>query len=147
MDVLSLIVHNGTDPSIRDRAFIRFWDRQETLCTITHAQFLDQALAYGCMLKGMKERLGIQAGERFHVGVFMQNIPEFFFILGGCAFTNATLVGVNNAQVGEKLAFDINNIDMHVLFVDHAPQPGTGGTFLDTVLASKEAYGFTSLTD
>jgi fatty-acyl-CoA synthase len=147
MDVSSLIMHNGTDSCIRDSTFIMFWDENESLARITYAQYLSQSLAYGCMLKGLKERLGIDPGERFHVGVFMQNIPEFFFILGGCAFTGATLVGVNNAQVGEKLAFDINNIDMHVLFVDHAKQPNAGGTFLDTVLRAKETQGFTSLTE
>jgi fatty-acyl-CoA synthase len=145
MDVSSLIRHNGTDPAIRDRAFIKYHDNKEALRTITYAEYLKESLAYGCMLQEMKTSLGIGPGERFHVGVFMQNIPEFFFILGGCAFTNATLVGVNNAQVGEKLAFDINNIDMHVLFVDHAKQPGTSGTFLDTVLKARDAHGFTSL--
>ncbi|HWR67648.1 MAG TPA: AMP-binding protein, partial [Desulfomonilia bacterium] len=58
-----------------------------------------------------------------------------------------TLVGINNAQVGEKLAFDINTIDLHVLFVDYAPQPGTQGTFLDTVLRAGEQHGFTGLRE
>jgi len=147
MDVADIIVQNGTEPAMRDRVFILFRDDSEMLKTLTYAEFYELSLAYGNMLKGMKQSLKIGEKDRFHVGVFMQNIPEFFFLLGGCAFTNATLVGVNNAQVGEKLAFDINNIDMHVLFVDHAGQPGTGGTFLDTVLFAKEIFGFTGLTE
>ncbi|MRR34906.1 hypothetical protein EG829_09470 [bacterium] len=147
MNIAELIAHNGSDPSIRDRAFIRFFDPDDRLCTITHGDFLGQCLACGNMLKRMRQILGVRERKRFHVGVFMQNIPEFFFLLGGCAFTNATLVGVNNAQVCEKLAFDINNIDTHVLFVDHAKQPGTDGTFLDTVLRARDAFGFTSLMD
>ena len=147
MDVADIIVQNGTEPAMRDRAFILFRDDTEMLKTFTYAEFYEQSLSYGNMISGMKQSLRVGENDRFHVGVFMQNIPEFFFLLGGCAFTNATLVGVNNAQVGEKLAFDINNIDMHVLFVDHAMQPGTGGTFLDTVLTAKETFGFTGLTE
>ncbi len=145
MNIARVIIHNGSDPLIIDRSFIMFRDDAEGLRSISYAEYLQQSLAYGNMLKSMKARLGIGSGQRFHVGVFMQNIPEFFFLLGGCAFTNATLVGVNNAQVGEKLAFDINNIDMHVLFVDHAAQPGTKGTFLDTVMNARDVHGFSSL--
>ncbi len=147
MNVADIIVHNGTDPAVKDRVFIQFRDDTEVLRTITYSDFYKRSLLYGNMLSGMKQSLRISGHERFHVGVFMQNIPEFFFLLGGCAFTNSTLVGVNNAQVGEKLSFDINNIDMHVLFVDHASQPGTEGTFLDTVLKAKEDFGFTNLTE
>jgi len=147
MNVADIIVHNGIDPAVRDRVFILFRDEKESLHAFTYKEFYEQSLRYGNMLNNMKQALRISDDARFHVGVFMQNIPEFFFLLGGCAFTNATLVGVNNAQVGEKLAFDINNIDMHALFADHAEQPGTGGTFLDTVLATKESFGFTSLTE
>ena len=147
MNVADIIVHNGTDPAVKDRVFIQFRDDTEALQTITYSDFYKRSLLYGNMLSGMKQSLRISDHERFHVGVFMQNIPEFFFLLGGCALTNSTLVGVNNAQVGEKLSFDINNIDMHVLFVDHAGQPGTEGTFLDTVLKAQGDFGFTSLTE
>jgi fatty-acyl-CoA synthase len=147
MNIADIIVHNGTDPAVQDRIFIQFRDDTEGLQSITYSDYYKQSLLYGNMLSSMKQSLRISGHERFHVGVFMQNIPEFFYLLGGCAFTNATLVGVNNAQVGEKLSFDINNIDMHVLFVDHADQPGTEGTFLDTALKAKEDFGFTSLTE
>ena len=147
MNVADIIVQNGTDPAVKDRVFIRFRDDTQGLQAITYSDFHKRSLLYGNMLCSLKQSLRISDHERFHVGVFMQNIPEFFFLLGGCAFTNSTLVGVNNAQVGEKLSFDINNIDMHVLFVDHARQPGTEGTFLDTVLKAKEDFGFTSLTE
>jgi len=145
MNFADVIVKNGRDPQIRDRVFILFRDEKEILRTVSYEDFYEQSLTYGNLISRLKLEKGLKAEERFHVGVFMQNIPEFFFILGGCAFTNSTLVGVNNAQVGEKLAFDLNNIDTQVLFVDEAKQPGTEGTFLDTVLRSKQAYGFTSL--
>ncbi len=147
MNLADIISRGGTDPELRDRVFIMFRQDSEEIRTITYGELYARSLAYGALIASIKERRGIATPERFHVGVFMQNIPEFFFLLFGCAFTNATLVGVNNAQVGEKLAFDINNIDMHVLVSDYAPQPGTDGTFLDTVLRARGLFGFTSLQD
>ncbi|MDT8273436.1 MAG: AMP-binding protein, partial [Desulfomonilia bacterium] len=145
MTVAELIRNNGTDPEIKDRPFILLRDGAENLSSITYGEYLDQCLAYGNLIRELKQSRPDKESNRFHVGVFMQNIPEFFFLLGGCSFTNTTLVGINNAQIGEKLAFDINNIDLHVLFVDHAPQPGTSGTFLDTVLDAQREHGFSSL--
>jgi fatty-acyl-CoA synthase len=147
MNLADIITKGGTDPELRDRVCIMFRQDSEEIRDITYGELYARSLAYGALIASLKERHGIATPGRFHVGVFMQNIPEFFFLLFGCAFTNATLVGVNNAQVGEKLAFDINNIDMHVLVSDYAPQPGTDGTFLDTVLRARELFGFTSLQD
>jgi len=146
MNVSEIIIHHGSEPDIKRRTFIQYRDDSDELRYISYQEFYHQSLVYGNMLQSIRNSLNLSDTDRFHVGVFMQNIPEFFFLLGGCAFTNATLVGVNNAQVGEKLAFDINNIDMHVLFVDHARQPGTPGTFLDTVLKASEDFGFSNLS-
>ncbi len=145
MNLADIIIRNGTDPSIKDRTFILYRDEQEEIHSISYGEYHRISLAYANALQSLRYAQGVKATERFHVGVFMQNIPEFFFLLGGCSFTNSTLVGLNNAQVGEKLAFDINNIDMNVLFVDHAHQPGTDGTFLDTVMKAKESHGFSTL--
>lgn len=145
LNLAEVITVNGTDAAIKDRAFILYRDAAEKLQTISYAQFYDTARAYGNLLKHIRQAKGIKAGARLHVGVFMQNIPEFFYLLGGCAFTNATLVGINNAQVGEKLAFDINNIDLAVLCVDDVEQPGTSGTFLESVLKAQAEFGFAAL--
>lgn len=147
MNIAEVIVHHGTDSSIKEKIHIMFRDEQGELQPITYEEYYLKSLEYGNMIHQLKLEHGVKESERFHVGVFMQNIPEFFYILGGCAFTNSTLVGVNNAQMGEKLAFDINNIDIKILFVDNVEQPGTGGTFLETVLKAKETIGFTTLTE
>jgi len=34
-------------------------------------------------------------GRPFHVGVLADNVPEFSFLLGGCAFAGAVLVALN----------------------------------------------------
>lgn len=147
MNIAEIIVHHGTDSSIKEKTFIMFRDEQGEMQSITYEDYYQKSLEYGNMIHQLKREHGEKISERFHVGVFMQNIPEFFYILGGCAFTNSTLVGVNNAQVGDKLAFDINTIDIKILFVDSVEQPGTGGTFLETVLHAKDTIGFTTLTE
>ncbi|HQI81237.1 MAG TPA: AMP-binding protein [Deltaproteobacteria bacterium] len=147
MNVADIVIRGGTDPCLRDRVLLLSRQDSGEVLSVTYGELYARSLAYGALIDALRREQGIAPPSRFHVGVFMQNIPEFFFLLFGCAFTNATLVGVNNAQVGEKLAFDINNIDMHVLVADHAPQPGTDGTFLDTVLRARDQFGFTALKD
>ena len=40
----------------------------------------------------------------FHVGVLMDNVPEFSFLLGGAALAGAVIVGLNTSRRGEELA-------------------------------------------
>ena len=75
----------------------------------------------------------------------MQNTPEAVYLCGGCVFTDATLVGINNAQVGEKLATDGKNMDIEVLFADDVEQPKTGRTFLEALLEAHRRYDLGSL--
>ncbi|MFH1515402.1 MAG: AMP-binding protein [bacterium] len=147
MNLAEIIRHNGEDPEIKNRTFILFREEDGSVATITYDDFYRKSIEYGNLIHQIKKEQGVEPSTRFHVGVFMQNIPEFFYILGGCSFTNSTLIGINNAQVGEKLAFDINNIDVNILFVDSANQPKTDGTFLDAVFRAKNAHGFKTLND
>ena len=40
----------------------------------------------------------------FHVGVLMDNVPEFSFLLGAAAFSGAVIVGLNPTRRGAELA-------------------------------------------
>ena len=46
-------------------------------------------------------------GRPFHVGVLADNVPEFSFLLGGCAFAGAVLVALNPVRRGTALAWDV----------------------------------------
>ena len=107
--------------------------------------FYDKSINYAALIQEIKREKGKTDADRFHVGFFMQNTPEVIYLLGGCAFTNSTLVGLNNAQIGEKLAVDINNMEIDVLFVDEVQQPKTGKTFLENVIVAQKKYGFSTL--
>ena len=47
----------------------------------------------------------------FHVGVLLDNVPEYVFLLGGAALAGATVVGINPTRRGEELAADIRHTD------------------------------------
>jgi fatty-acyl-CoA synthase len=145
-DFSELIVCRGTDPATRGRVFITNREDDGSLREYTYEQLYRGSLEYGNMIRRVRETRGKLDSERFHVGVFMQNRPEFFFILGGCAFTNSTLVGINSAQMGEKLAFDINNIDVDILIADDGAHPATKRAFTITALEAGERFGFGALT-
>jgi len=143
MNFAQLIEQRGTDPATRQRVFIRYRDEDEQIHNLTYAEFYERALQYGQIIQRVRwEKRGSDPRHgRFHVGIYLQNVPEFLYILGGCAFSGATLVGINNAQVGEKLALDIDRMDVDVLFVDDATHK-TGEAFIERVMEAKERYGF-----
>jgi fatty-acyl-CoA synthase len=44
-----------------------------------------------------------------HVGVLLENVPEYLFWAGGAAFAGATIVGINPTRRGAELAHDIDH--------------------------------------
>lgn len=51
----------------------------------------------------------------FHVGVMLENDPEYLFMIGAAAYAGATVVGVNLTRRGEELARDIRQTDCQIL--------------------------------
>ncbi len=62
-------------------------------------------------------------GEPFHVGVLLDNVPEFSFLLAAAAYAGATVVGINPTRRGAELARDITHSDCRILITEdrHAP--------------------------
>jgi len=54
----------------------------------------------------------------FHVGVLADNVPEFSFLLGGCAFAGAVLVALNPVRRGDALARDVARTDCQYVLAD-----------------------------
>ncbi len=59
----------------------------------------------------------------FHVGVLLDNVPEFPMWLGAAALSGATLVGINPTRRGEELARDIRHTDCQVIVTEPAHHP------------------------
>ena len=122
MNIAQVIEYYGTHPQYKDRTFFMYYDEEDGFQDVSFARFLKRSLDYAGMIDSLKRRQGREGENRFHVGFYMQNTPEVLYAFGGCAFTSATLVGINNAQVGQGLATDIKNMDVDVLLVDEVAQ-------------------------
>lgn len=55
-----------------------------------------------------------------HIGVLLDNVPEYLFWLGGAALAQTALVGINPTRRGEELAADIAFTDIAVVITDDA---------------------------
>ena len=55
-----------------------------------------------------------------HVGVLLDNEPEYLFLAGGAALVGATVVGINPTRRGGELAADIAHTDCRVVITDAA---------------------------
>jgi len=56
----------------------------------------------------------------FHVGVLLDNVAEYLFLLGGAALAGATIVGINPTRRGEELATDIRHSDCQFIVTEQA---------------------------
>ncbi|MCT2586353.1 AMP-binding protein [Actinophytocola gossypii] len=61
---------------------------------------------------------GLRRPGPFHVGVLMDNVPEYSLLLGGAAFAGAVLVGLNTARRGDALVRDVRRADCQVVITD-----------------------------
>ncbi|MGK9273058.1 AMP-binding protein [Williamsia muralis] len=55
----------------------------------------------------------------FHIGVLLENTPEFVFWLGAAALTGATIVGINPTRRGKELEAEVRYVDCQLIVTDH----------------------------
>jgi fatty-acyl-CoA synthase len=53
-----------------------------------------------------------------HVGVMLENVPEYLFLLGGAALAGAVVVGINPTRRGAERATDIRHTDCQLICTD-----------------------------
>jgi acyl-CoA synthetase (AMP-forming)/AMP-acid ligase II len=90
------------------RTFLLFDDRQWTF-----AETFATACRFANLFLHHRD-----AARPFHVGVLMDNLPEFLFAELGCALAGATLVGLNPTRTGAFLARDIAYSDCQIVIVE-----------------------------
>ena len=59
-------------------------------------------------------------GRPWHIGVLLENTPEYIFLIAGAALCGATVVGINPTRRGAGLAGDIRGTDCAVIVTDAA---------------------------
>lgn len=90
-----------TNRSADDNPALLFEDQRWTW-----REFVREAAVRASMLR----QLGPE-GYPWHIGVLMENTPEYLFLIAGAALTGATVVGINPTRRGEHLATDIRGTD------------------------------------
>ncbi len=54
----------------------------------------------------------------FHVGVLLENVPEYLFMTGAASLAGATVVGINPTRRGAGLERDIHHTDCQILVTE-----------------------------
>lgn len=91
-------------------------DRRPALC------FEDSRWSYGELAAACARRAHYLLTHRqpgpFHVGVMLDNVPEFVFWIGACALAGATLVALNPTRRGSDLARDVAHVECQLLVTE-----------------------------
>jgi fatty-acyl-CoA synthase len=78
-------------------------------------QLVREAASRSALLQQLRPR-----DRPWHIGVLLENTPEYIFLIAGAALCGATVVGVNPTRRGEELAADIRGTDCAVIVTDDA---------------------------
>src|SRR5437763_16101930 len=115
----ALLRHNATDVSIRERPAGKFGDS-----VWTHGEYVEEALRWAQLFLARAP-----AGRALHVGVLLDNTPDYLFALGGAALTGAAIVGLNHTRRDEHLLHDIEHTHVGLIAPEprRAPLPGPVG--------------------
>ncbi|MEB3370632.1 long-chain-fatty-acid--CoA ligase [Saccharopolyspora mangrovi] len=79
-------------------------------------------------------------GEPPHVGVLLDNVPEFSFLLGGAALSGSVVVGLNPTRRGAALERDIRLSDCRIVLAD----PGYAPLLEDLALEGVQVFALDS---
>jgi fatty-acyl-CoA synthase len=112
-DAAALLRRNATDPGIRDRPAVKFGDR-----VWTHGQYVDEASRWAQLFLARAP-----AGRALHVGVLLDNTPDYLFAFGGAALAGAAVVGLNHTRRDEHLVRDVEHTNVGLIVTEprHAP--------------------------
>lgn len=69
----------------------------------------------------------LRADGPFHIGVLLDNVPDFVFWLGGAALAGATIVGINPTRGDDEMAAEIRHADCQLIVTDSAGQQRLAG--------------------
>jgi fatty-acyl-CoA synthase len=88
--------------------------------------FGDETWSWAEVVRASAERAALATALRgdgpFHIGVLLENGPEYLFWLGSAALAGAAVVGINPTRRGAELARDISHTDCQLIVTDAAGQ-------------------------
>jgi fatty-acyl-CoA synthase len=107
-DAAALLRRNGLEEPSAGREALRFGDR-----IWTHAELLHEAEGFAALLRNR-----LSPGCPPHVGVLLDNTPDYVFTLCGAALAGVTVVGLNHTRRGEHLGRDISHTDVQFVITE-----------------------------
>jgi fatty-acyl-CoA synthase len=108
MTLAELIRTRASDPADADRVYLRFDDRRWTFAE-THREAARYANLFRSLLDPAKPP---------HVGLLLENRPEFVFAELGAVLAGAVVVGLNPTRRGAHLARDVAYADCQVVVTE-----------------------------
>jgi fatty-acyl-CoA synthase len=112
---------HAADAGTRDRPYLRFEDRQWSF-----ADTYREACRYAQMF--LAERV---ADRPFHIGLLLENRPEFVFAQLGAFLAGAAVVGLNPTRRGPHQARDITHADCQLVVSETKFVPLLGDAYRD----------------
>ena len=103
----ALLRRNALDHAIASRPAVRFEDK-----LWTHGEYVANSRRWANLFLDRKPE------GPFHVGVLLDNTPEYLFALGGAALAGATIVGLNHTRRGDNLLRDIEHTDVSLIVTE-----------------------------
>jgi fatty-acyl-CoA synthase len=103
--VADLLLAHAEDPRPGLRSHERVW---------TWAEVVRESAARAAIARELR------ADGPFHVGVLLENVPEFVFWLGGAALAGASIVGINSTRRGEYLEAEVRHTECQLVVTDRA---------------------------
>ena len=104
----ALLRRNGTDPGLADRPALRFGDR-----LWTHRELLAEAERFAALY-----RARLDPARPPHVGLLLDNTPDYVFALCGAGLAGAAVAGLNYTRRGEHLGHDISHTDVQFVITE-----------------------------
>jgi fatty-acyl-CoA synthase len=109
-------VAGGAIPSFAEQLVARADDDHTAILfegeAITYRAFVAESAARAALLSDARRE------GPFHVGVLLENVPEYLYWIGGAALAGAAVVGINPTRRGAELAHDVRHTDCQVVVTD-----------------------------
>jgi fatty-acyl-CoA synthase len=114
-DVAALLRHNVEEHG--DRPALRFGDG-----IWTHAELFAEAERFAALY-----RARLDPARPPHVGVLLDNTPDYVFALCGAGLSGVAVAGLNYTRFGEHLARDMSHTDLQLVITEPRHQAQLAG--------------------
>ena len=124
LNIADLVLARADDDAVGLRAGEQSW---------TYREYVDEAIARAHVLLSHRPD-----DKPFHIGVLLENVPDYVFLLGAAAITGGAIVGINPTRRGSGLERDIRHTECAVLVTEEKFLPLLDG--LDTGVSADATY-------